>query len=82
MLRDIRVSARVAQRGLTEVLCDIVHYCFAGDLTPPPHITRDHLATLVSGDSALVWVTSARGQPALRVHPWPSRLTRAHAKLV
>jgi hypothetical protein len=51
---DLRSSQRLGARGLTKLLCDIVQYCFQGDMFSPPVCIQSELSMLVANDSALV----------------------------
>ena len=53
-IADLKLSTRLAQRGLTDVLCEITKYCFSGDVTAVPADVTDDLTTLLSYDTALV----------------------------
>ena len=56
---------------------------YAGDVFSPPRGTVDDLKLLVASDSALVFLREYRAKPAvLKVHPWPSWLTRGSPKVV
>ena len=83
MIRELRVSARLQARGLTNVLCDIVKFMYNGDPFSPPAEAIKDLSILVSNDSALVWEQVGRDKPpVLKVHPWPSWLTRGSPRVV
>lgn len=53
-IADLKLSARLAQRGLTDVLCEIAKYCFSGDVSAVPADVTDDLTLLMSYDTALV----------------------------
>ena len=68
---------------MTSVVCDIVKLMFAGDDFSPPSRAVADLSVLASADSSLVFVHAGRDMsPVLRVHPWPSWLTRGSPKVV
>ena len=65
------------------MLCDIVKYMYNGDVFSPPAKAIDDLSLLVSSDSALVWEQVGHDKPpVLKIHPWPSWLTRGSPKVV
>ena len=56
---------------------------YAGDVFSPPSGAVDDLKHLVASDSALVFLRENRDKPAvLKLHPWPSWLTRGSPKVV
>ncbi len=64
------------------MLCDIVKFCFMGDVFSPPASVVEFLRDLVMSDSALVLEPNGDSLPLLKVHPWPSWLTKGSAKVV
>ena len=56
---------------------------FAGDVFSPPSEAADDLKLLVGGDSALVLENVGLDlPPVLKIHPWPSWLTKGQPKVV
>ncbi len=77
--RFLRLSGKYSQQEIIEA---IVPYCFQGEMYSLPATVADDLRKLVCAKSALVLLPNKDKEPILKVHPWPSWLTRGSPKLV
>ena len=59
-MKDIRESVRITSRGLTNVLCDLMTFMFAGDVFSLPSRAVADLSLLVSHDTALVFMPAGK----------------------
>lgn len=82
VVRDMMGSARLGHTGLTQLLCDIVQYAFAGAPTPTPAPLFGTLSELVHPHHALVLETVPGQRPKLLLHQWPSWLQRGSTRTV
>jgi hypothetical protein len=64
IISDLRDSARIKATGLTQILCEVVKYSFAGEPRLPPVPTRSLLTHLMTQDSALGYMVN-RGKKVL-----------------
>jgi hypothetical protein len=50
---------------MKNLLCDVVRYCFMGDMFSPPASAAEELRKLVSNNSALVLLPNGDKEPKL-----------------
>ena len=74
---------RLKNKGLTKVLCSAVKYMYKSAFSAPPRRAIVHLEKLVDVNFSLVMMpVGSKHVLSVRVHPWPSWLTRGSPKLV
>ena len=64
-------------KGLTNVLCNVAKYMYKADYSAPPKRAVLYLEKLVGNNTSLAMRPVGKRQVlAVRVHPWPSWLTK------
>ena len=82
-MQDLRKSERLKIKGLTTVLCSIVKHMYKSNHAAPPRRALMYLEKLVDANSSLVIEPMGpKNVVTVRIHPWPSWLTRGSPKLV
>ena len=82
-MQDLRKSERLRNKGLTTVLCSIVKHMYKSNHAAPPRRAVMYLEKLVDANSSLVLEpVGPKNVVTVRIHPWPSWLTRGSPKLV
>ena len=82
-MQDLRKSERLKIKGLTTVLCSIVKHMYKSNHAAPPRRALMYLEKLVDANLSLVLEpVGPKKVITVRVHPWPSWLTRGSPKLV
>ena len=82
-MEDLRKSERLKIKGLTTVLCSIVKHMYKSNHAAPPRRALMYLEKLVDANSSLVLEpVGPKNVVTVRIHPWPSWLTRRSPKLV
>ena len=83
LIQDLRKSERLKAKGLDKVLCSVARHMFKPDVCAPPRRALAHLEILVGENSSLVMRhVGPKNVLSVRVHPWPSWLTRGLPKVV
>ena len=82
VIADLVRSERLRGTGLTQLLCDIASYSFAGAPKATPEHLYDTLIDLIHPHHALL-VESQRGErPTILTHQWPSWLEQGSSRVV
>jgi hypothetical protein len=83
LIQDLRQSERLKKKGLNKVICSIARHMYKPDVCAPPRRAIVHLEKLVDINSSLVMRPVGKKHVlSVRVHPWPSWLTRGSQKVV
>ena len=83
LIQDLRQSERLKKKGLEKVICSIARHMYKPDVCAPPRRAIVHLEKLVDVNSSLVMRHVGKKHVlSVRVHPWPSWLTRGSQKVV
>ena len=79
--QDLCLSDRLRESGLDKLLCDVVQFCFKGEMFTAPALAKHQLAKLIHPDHSISG-TIVKGKTIVSVSEWPSWLNQGHKKHV